>query len=367
MTSLARRSGESACERCIVRSWLLSRLGGSLELARGRIDQVLALDDDELIEAVAGPLGARIRRELVTCDADEARGRVADHGIEMICRCRRRYPKRLRELPGPPAVLHVAGGLEQFLQLADEDTVAIVGARRASAYGLEVARSLGRDLARAGVTVISGMALGIDSAAHAGALAAGMPTLAVLPGSADRPYPASRRALHREILASGAAVSEIPPGASVWRWTFPARNRIIAALAATTVAVQAEGRSGSLLTVGFARSLGRTVGAVPGPITSPHSAGTNSLLAHGAYIVRGAQDILDQLFGAGVRAALADRRAKVSPQARALLSAIAEGADIDSALTRAGLSATDGLAALASLELEGYVSRGPGGRYTVLP
>ncbi len=328
---------------------------------------VLELDDDRLIEAVTGPQLEQIRRELAALDTQAARDRIAAAGIETICRCERRYPARLRALPSPPAVLHVAGDLERFLELAEEDPVAIVGARRASPYGLEVARSLGRGVARAGVTVISGMALGIDSAAHAGALGAGMPTVAVLPGSADRPYPASRRALHRLLVVSGAAVSELPPGASVWRWTFPARNRIIAALASSTVAVEAGSRSGSLLTVGFARALGRPVGAVPGQITSPQSAGTNALLARGAYIVRGPQDILDQLFGAGARTAITDPRAEVSPEARALLSAIAGGADTDAALASAGLSAADGLAALASLELEGYVRRGAGGRFTAIP
>jgi DNA processing protein len=360
-------SAGGACDSCTARSWLLNRLGGYLEHARGRIDTVLELDDGQLIDAVAGPHREHIRRELERLDLQAARDRIAAAGIETICRCRRRYPARLRALLSPPAVLHVAGGLERFLELAGEDPVAIVGARRATAYGLEVARSLGRGLARSGVIVISGMALGIDSAAHAGALGAGMRTVAVLPGSADRPYPASRRGLHRQVVASGAAVSELPPGARVWRWTFPARNRIIAALAASTVAVQAGSRSGSLLTVGFARSLGRPVGAVPGQITSPQSAGTNALLTHGAYIVRGSQDILDQLYGAGARAAVAERRAEVSREARALLSAIAEGRDTEGALAGAGLSAADGLAALASLELEGYLSRGAGGRYTVLP
>lgn len=359
--------GQGACDRCTARSWLLSRLGGYLEHSRGRIDAALALDDDELIEAVGGPQRELVRRELGELDSGAMQDRTAAAGIESICRCQGRYPRRLRALVSPPAVVYVAGGLDRFLELAAEDPVAIVGARRASAYGLEVARSLGQGLARAGVTVLSGMALGIDSAAHAGALSADARTVAVLPGSAERAYPASRRALHRQILRSGAAISELPPGASAWRWTFPARNRIIAALAASTVVVQAERRSGSLLTAGYARSLGRPVGAVPGQITSPQAAGTNSLLARGAYIVRDPQDILDQLFGAGVRPAPPDRRAELSPEARTLLSAIAGDADIEAALAGAGLSAGDGLAALASLELEGYVRRGPGGRFTAIP
>lgn len=356
-----------ACDRCVARSWLLARLGGHLEHARRQIDATLALDNEELIAAVGGPYREAVARELGCLDAGELRRHAAAARIDSICRCQASYPARLRALSSPPAVLYVAGGLGRFLDLAGEDLVAIVGARKASPYGLEVARSLGSGLGRAGVTVISGMALGIDSAAHSGALSAGAPTIAVLPGSADRPYPAGKRALHRQIVSTGAAISELPPGASVWRWTFPARNRILAALAASTVVVQAGNRSGSLLTAGFARSLGRPVGAVPGPITSPQSAGPNALLAKGAYVVRGAQDVLDQLFGAGVRPVVADRRPEVSLEAQALLQAIVDAGDTTSAIAAADLSAGEGLVALASLELAGYLRRGPGGSYTVIP
>src|SRR5205823_14183003 len=130
--------------------------------------------------------------------------------------------------------LHVAGSLERFMALAAQDPVALVGSRRPSSYGLEVARSLGRDLACAGLTVVSGMALGIDAAAHAGALDAGRPTIAVLPGPADRPYPRQKRRLHQKIVEQGAAVSELASPGDLRRWMFPARNRLIAALAAMT-------------------------------------------------------------------------------------------------------------------------------------
>jgi DNA processing protein len=153
----------------------------------------------------------------------------------------------------------------------------------------------------------------------------------------------------------------------VWRWAFPARNRIIAALSATTVVVEAGERSGALLTAGFARSLGRPVGAVPGPITSPASAGPNRLLAAGAYVVRGPQDVLDQLFGAGIRAAAPEPRAELTSEQRRLLEAIAGGQDTAGALTRAGFAVQEGLAALAALELAGYVRRGAGGRWRVVP
>ena len=257
---------------------------------------------------------------------------------------------RLRALAGPPAVLYVAGGLDQMVDLLFEEPVAIVGSRRASPYGLDVARSLGRGLAVAGVTVVSGMAIGIDSAAHAGALEAGGPTVAVLPASANRPYPPGKRALHRRIVAGGAAVSEVGPGAGVWRWMFPARNRIIAALAAMTVVVEAGERSGALVTARLARGLGRPVGAVPGRVTTPQAAGPNGLLAAGACVVRGPQDVLDHLFGVGERA-VAEPRRQPPPELRSLLQAIAEGHETAAALARAGFGPDQG-------------SGGPGGPRT---
>lgn len=356
-----------ACDRCLARPWLLARLAAHLEPVRARIPLVLGLADDELIAAIAGDEEAAVRRELARFDSRRARDAAAGAGIEMICRCDPAYPSRLTALESPPAVLHVAGGLERFLRLVSEEPVAIVGARRASSYGLEVARSLGRGLGCAGIPVVSGMAFGIDSAAHAGALAAGAPTVAVLPGGADRAYPAAKRALHRQIRATGAAVSELPPGSGVWRWTFPARNRIVAALAAMTIVVEAGERSGALLTAGFARSLGRPVGAVPGRVTAPLCHGPNALLAAGAYVVRGPQDVLDQLFGAGVRLAPAGEKPELAPELRVLLAAIADGHDTSGALERAGFPAEHGLAALASLELAGYVRREAGGRFSVVP
>jgi DNA processing protein len=327
----------------------------------------LALPDDELIAAVGGRHRAEIEHEFLRLEIRPLLKAAGEAGVELICRCHPDFPSRLRDLESPPAVLHVAGGLARLRELAEEDSVAIVGARRATAYGLDVARSLGRGLGRAGLIVVSGMALGIDSAAHVGALDAPAPTVAVLPGPAERPYPARGRRLHRRIVAGGAGVSELPCGSAVWRWTFRARNRIIAALAATTVVVEAGERSGSLLTARYARALGRPVGAVPGGITSPVAAGPNGLLAAGAYVVRGPQDVVDQLFGAGVRFAAADSRPALSRELRRVLDAVARGHDTAGALTRAGFPAGAGLTALAELELAGYVARGAGGRWRVVP
>jgi DNA processing protein len=360
----------TACGRCLARSWLLGRLSGHLDRVRAQIGSLLELEaDGDLIAAVGGRHRDAIVRELARLDAGRLRSSAAEAGLELICRCDPAYPARLRALAAPPAVLHVAGGLTRFLTLADQDPVAIVGTRRPSSYGAEMARSLGRGLASAGVTIVSGMALGVDSSAHAGALAAqrAAGTIAVLPGSADRPYPAGKRVLHRRITASGAAVSELGPPTSVRRWMFPARNRVIAALAAATIVVEAGERSGSLVTARLARALGRPVGAVPGRVTAAEAAGPNELLARGAHVVRGPQDVLDQLFGDGVRTARATERAALTPGLRELLVAIREGHDTAAALARAGFPPERGLAELAALELTGYISRTPGGKFCVIP
>jgi DNA processing protein len=356
-----------ACTDCIARSWLLARLSAHLERVRARIEAALALSDEQLIRAVGGREQLDVRLEYLGLDVGDARARAASAGLELICRCDRLYPERLHGLPSPPALLHLAGGLDRFASLARQDPVAIVGSRRASPYGLEVARSLGRSLASSGITVLSGMALGVDSAAHTGALDAGAGTIAVLPGAAERPYPASKRNLYRQIIATGVAVSELPPETRIARWMFPARNRIIAALAAMTVVGEAGERSGALVTARLARRCGRPVGAVPGRITSPGARGSNALLADGARIVRGPQDVLDQLFGAGVRSAQTDDRARLAPDLGQLLSAIGEGRDTLAALERTGFPTQETLAALAMLELEGYVRRLPGGRFAPIP
>ncbi len=356
-----------ACGRCLARPWLLGALSGHLDQQRAEIDDLLVLRNEDLIAAVGGGLGEELGRQLECFDAESVRWRSLDAGLELICGCDPAYPLRLRELASAPAVLHIAGGLERFLALASADPVAVVGARKASPYGTDIARSLGRGLASAGVPVLSGMALGIDSAAHDGALCAEGPTIAVLPGPADAPYPRSRRRLYRKLVSSGVAVSELPPGIPVRRWMFPARNRIIAALGAMTVVVEAGGRSGALLTAGSARELGRAVGAVPGRVTSSQSVGPNRLLAEGARLVRDPQDVLDALFGAGVRVAAGDLRPELDEPAASLLRAIADGHDTVTALARAGVTPDRGLAALASLELSGHVRRGPGGRFSVVP
>ena len=241
--------------------------------------------------------------------------------------------------------------------------MAIVGARRASAYGLEVARALGRGLAAAGLTVISGMAMGVDAAAHEGALEGAGSTIAVLAGAAEIPYPASQRALYARIVRHGAVVSELPPGFRARRWCFPARNRVIAGLADLTIVVEAGERSGALITSKVAVELGREVGAVPGRITSPLAAGTNALIADGAALISSAQKALDVACGVGVRTLKPGDDADLAPRLRQVLDAVGRGADTPAALVAGGLSPGDALASLGELELCGRLRRGLDGRY----
>lgn len=356
-----------ACADCLRRPWLLSALSGHLDRVRGRLADLLELADEDLLGAAGGRDAQRLRRDLAAFDARSARARAADAGVGLICRCDPDYPLRLRQLPSPPAVLHVKGDLERFLALTGAEPVAVVGTRRASSYGLEVARALGRGLGAAGLTVVSGMAQGIDSAAHHGALAGDGVTVAVLGGGAERPYPASARSLHQRIGQTGAVVSELPPGSQLRRWMFPARNRLLAALSVMTLVVEAGERSGALLTASWARSLNRPVGAVPGRITSPQAAGTNQLIAGGARIVMGVQDVLDSIYGVGVRAVARDSRGELDQELRWWLNEIAGGADTPGALVRAGLSPEKGLRVLSALEVAGYVRREIGGRFVVVP
>jgi DNA processing protein len=360
-----------ACDACLTRSWLLQRISGALDQMRSRILDVLALPDDDLIAAVAGQQVDAVRADHAAFRAQGIVGyRHAAEiaGLTAVCRCSSAYPPRLAELDGPPGVLFVAGEFDRLNRSLAGPVVAVVGARRCSAYGRGVATMLGVGLARSGVTVISGMALGIDASAHAGALDAGGLTLAVMPAAAHIASPASKRALHRRILGSGVAVSELGPGSHARPWCFIARNRLVAALADLTVVVEAAERSGALVTARVAAELGRAVGAVPGQITSPTSVGSNELLAAGQPLIRGPQDVFDRLYGAGVRtASSAPARDVPDASAAKTLTAVAAGHDTVGLLARHGIDLEQALADLARLELAGWVRRAPGGRYVVVP
>ena len=372
-----------ACGPCLRRTWLLGRLAGHIEVARrdvpaqagGRLRELLALPDAELLHALAGPDRAAIEEERAALDLGVLRAACDRAGLSAICRHDPAYPARLRDLDDAPAVVHnrsaAAGRLSALAGgslRAGPRAVAVVGTRRASADALEVARSLGRGLAAAGVTVVSGMALGVDSAAHAGALEAGGRTVAVLAGGADVPYPASKRALHARVAELGCVVSELPPGLGPHRWAFPARNRLIAALAHMTVVVEAAERSGSLITAEFAADLGREVGAVPGPVTTWRSAGTNALLRDGATLVRDARDVLDAVLGVedgrpAAQSLAASARPPLEPRLQRLLDAVDGGRDTVAALARHPAEVAEIVAGLTELELLGALRRVAGGRY----
>jgi DNA processing protein len=356
----------SACADCLRRTRLVADLAGHLDhlhAARGLLDEVFALSDADLVDALvpAGPARTRILAARDRVDPDVERDRVRAAGLDAVCRHDPAYPRALSDLAGPPAVLHLRTA-ERLGRLAEGPAVAIVGPRRASDYGLEVARSLARGLAAAGVTVVSGMALGVDSAAHEGALEATARTVAVLGSGADVAYPATKRALHARLGDQAVVLSELPPGFRPRRWTFPARNRIIAGLAALTIVVEAADRSGALITARTARDLGRDVAAVPGQITSPLAAGPNALLRDGAHVVDGPQAALDLLFGAGARRAHVPGDHDLEPRLAHVLRAVREGRGTVAALA-AGTPPAATLAALGELELLGLVRRAAGGTW----
>jgi DNA processing protein len=276
--------------------------------------------------------------------------RLDDLGFRFLARSDRDFPPLLGAIHDPPPGLFLRGNAE--VELLARPSVAIVGARACSAYGRQVARSLGRELAVAGLVVVSGLARGIDAEAHRGALDGGGATVAVLGCGIDRDYPAANRELAREIAATGLVVSEYAPGVEPAPWRFPARNRIVAGLCAAAAIVEARERSGALITADFALEEGREVFAVPGEITSALSAGTNSLLRLGATPLTCVTDVLES-FGIEARQG---SEPDVGPAAAAVLARVREGATGADQLARGtGLAAAELAAALTELELAGAV------------
>lgn len=268
---------------------------------------------------------------------------------ETVRRLRRRdagFPPLLGAIHDPPPALYVRGrGVDVALA---GPAVAVVGARSCSAYGRSVARSLGRELAAAGLVVVSGMARGVDGEAHRGALEAGGVTVAVLGCGIDRDYPAAHAELARRICEHGLVVSEYEPGVEPAPWRFPARNRIIAGISEAVVVVEARERSGALITADFALEEGRDVFAVPGEITSALSAGTNALLRLGATPLTSATDVLE-LFEL---TPVAPEAATLGRAAEALLNRLRDGALTADELVRAsGVDPAEASAALMELEL----------------
>jgi DNA processing protein len=317
------------------------------------------------------PVTTAVRRNLVPrrpgADTVDAVRRIASSDPE--------YPVQLASMPAAPDALWVSGCIVDGDALA----VAIVGSRRATPYGLEMTEQVSRELAARGVTIVSGLARGIDGAAHRGALAAGGRTIAVLGSGVDVVYPPEHRRLAREIAGAGALVSHFPPGTPPLPHHFPQRNRIIAGLALGVVVVEAADRSGSLITAAFAAELGREVMAVPGRATSQESRGTNRLIQDGAALVTRWEDVVDQLplrwrscLRAPARATATGPVAPGSaggagdgdPDTRLVLGALGdEPATIDDVIEASGITSGRAAALLLELELAGRVRQIDGKRF----
>lgn len=299
---------------------------------------------------------ARFRREF---DDAAYLASLKEKGVGWLPRSAPGFPRGLAAIFDPPPGIFLRG--DGGVELMGLPAVAVVGARSCSAYGAAVARMLGRELAAAGLVVVSGLARGVDGEAHRGAVDAGGVTVAVLGCGIDRVYPAAHAELARRVASSGLIVSEYAPGVEPAPWRFPARNRIIAGLAEATVVVEARERSGALITADLALEEGREVFAVPGEITSALSAGTNALLRTGATALTSALDVLEA-FGMAPRPS---EPPPLGPGAASVLERLREGPAAADELSRAlALPAGDLASLLAELELAGAIEEREG-RYRV--
>jgi len=338
---------------------LVRRLGGDpagawVSLTAGELEREYGLGAKDASEL------ARLRE---TLDVEGVLRELAGRGISVLTPADAAYPHALREIPDPPPALFVDGALPVG------EAVAVVGSRKPSPGGLEVARRLGRALAGRGVCVISGLALGVDAAAHEGALLAGGPTVGVLGCGIDVVYPRVNARLFGEVRAAGGIVSEYYLGEPPLAWRFPARNRIIAGLARVVVVVEAAERSGALITARHALESGRDVWAVPGPVGFAGCRGSNRLLADGAGVLWDIGEFVEAV--APGREGAAEEAGGGAPPPpglpageAAVLGALGfEPAPADEVAQRCGLAMGQVLSALSMLELKGYVVRDAGGGF----
>jgi DNA processing protein len=374
-----RRSGDSDERRCLIGLHLIPALG-PVRIARlvgaiGTARDVFTAHEQALaaVRGIGNRLAATIVHRRTEVDVDDEVRRAAAAGARIVTWLDPDYPARLAELRDAPPVLYVRGGWDG----GTERSVAIVGTRRPSPYGVDVAGGLGEVLGGAGVMVISGLARGIDRAAHAGALRGGGTTLAVLGCGVDVVYPPEHRHLMEAMLTRGAVVSEVPMGVPPAPQRFPLRNRLISGLAEAVVVVEGGVDSGSLITARHAAQQGRAVYAVPGSLFAPTSRGPHHLLARGATVLQGPDDLLERL-GLGPSARPAEVTVGSAPagtaprqsapalgeqEARVLDALDHEFRHVDEVIERAGLDAGPALAALVTLEVRGLVRRGAGQRF----
>ena len=311
-----------------------------------------------MVRWLLSPDDARIDADLRWLDAA---------GCTLLPATDSRYPGLLRQSPGAPALLFVLGNVAAL----GEPQVAMVGSRNPTAGGRSTAREFAAFFARAGLTITSGLALGIDAACHEGALSANGLTIAVLGHGLDDVYPREHKALAARIEASGAVVSEFPPGVRALAHHFPLRNRIIAGLASGTLVVEAARESGSLITARLAGDAGREVFAIPGSIHNPLVRGCHQLIRQGAKLTECAEDVLNELKISLADQLLAapDLGARKNPsldkEYKILLDALAfEPASVDSLIERTGMNSESIASMLLILELDGHVAPHPGGRYS---
>jgi DNA processing protein len=362
-----------ACKDCLRRSWLLAAMSRCLEYRahdRGRLLELLSLDDQELVQAIGGKRREELRARYARFGSRDIH---VTAGIETICHHHHGYPRALAG-DRAPRMLYVAGGTARLQALGDAPTVAIVGSRRATDYGMEMASSLARGLAASGVTVVASMADGIALAAHAGALEVDGKTLTAMESGLDVPCPARRRALYLRVRKEGCAVAELPCSFAARRnsWCHTARERVVVGMAELTIVVEADENPIELLGARIAKSLGRGVAAVPGRVTSPVSRGTHALLMAGVPLVRGPEDVLELLYRGNPLRGQDSKTSRIygtpkptelEPRLKETLELVGIGKDTPTKLTADSVDAGETLLALSELELMGLLTRGDGGRY----
>jgi len=324
--------------------------------AFGLPQQILAAGHRALASIVSAELVARILSDLDAPAVDAALDWASEDGHAVLTLADDAYPRPLLETPDPPALLYLRGRRELLARPA----LAVVGSRNATPQGVSNAEQFARAFSSAGLTIVSGLALGIDAAAHRGGLDAAGSTIAVLGTGADILYPARNRALGERIASEGLIVSEFPLGTPPHGSNFPRRNRVISGLARGCLVVEAALASGSLITARLAAEQGRDVFAMPGSIHSPHSKGCHALIKQGAKLVESAQDLLQEL---GIEALAAPVAAAAGAAAGLLAHLGYDPSDIDTLCARSGLTADLVSAMLLQLELDGKVASLPGGQY----
>jgi DNA processing protein len=365
------RTRGAACAPCRRRSWLLAELSPILDLncrADGRLFELLALGDGELVQALGGRRRAELQRRYASFRTSPP---PYSREVAELCMHDERYPRELSAV-GICPMLHVAGGLERLHELTRQPIVALVGTHRTSDYGRAVASDLARGLAASGVTVAGLLSGGVASAALAGALEGSGGTLTVAGSGLDVAPAVRLRALRSQLTHGGCAVSALAAGVDGRRWGVASAERTLVALAAVTLVVEAHERPRELAAAGIARSLGRTVAAVPGRVTSPAASGCHALLRDGARLVSDAADVLELLYEAGRPAAVRPEQAasdqplaELEPRLRAVLERVGAGEDTPGRLAEEHDDDAAVLRALGELELLGLLSRGDGGRYVV--